>query len=121
MEVLPDMGPTIKANAASHMEAAIAALSGELSKLRTGRASPGTLPISHLPNFHSLENFHHILIFFAHLSTMFVYAGMLDHIIVETSGLKLPLNQIAVVSVMDSKTLSINPFDPNVMKLFFFV
>lgn len=52
---------------------------------------------------------------------MFVYAGMLDHIIVETSGLKLPLNQIAVVSVMDSKTLSINPFDPNVMKLFFLV
>ncbi|KAK9925482.1 hypothetical protein M0R45_033805 [Rubus argutus] len=82
MEVLPDMGPTIKANAASHMEAAIAALSGELSKLRTGRASP----------------------------------GMLDHIIVETSGLKLPLNQIAVVSVMDSKTLSINPFDPNALK-----
>lgn len=68
MEVLPDMGPTIKANATSHMEAAIAALSGELSKLRTGRASPGTLSISHVPNFHSLfclnmENFHHILIF----------------------------------------------------------
>lgn len=42
-------------------------------------------------------------------------AGMLDHIIVEASGLKLPLSQIAVVSVMDSKTLSINPFDPNVM------
>ncbi|XP_061988816.1 uncharacterized protein LOC133707268 isoform X1 [Rosa rugosa] len=82
MEVLPDMGPTIKANATSHMEAAIAALSVELSKLRTGRASP----------------------------------GMLDHIIVETSGLKLPLHQIAVVSVMDSKTLSINPFDPNALK-----
>lgn len=44
MEVLPDMGPTIKSNATSQMEAAIAALSGELSKLRTGRASAGALP-----------------------------------------------------------------------------
>ncbi|XP_060676429.1 uncharacterized protein LOC107427845 isoform X2 [Ziziphus jujuba] len=78
VEVLPDMGPTIKVTATSQMEAAISALSGELSKLRTGRAS----------------------------------SGMLDHIIVETGGVKLPLNQMAVVSVMDSKTLSINPFDP---------
>lgn len=37
------MGPTIKANCTSQMEAAIAALSGELSKLRTGRASAGDL------------------------------------------------------------------------------
>lgn len=43
MEVSPDIGPTIKANASSQMEAAIGALSGELIKLRTGRASPGTL------------------------------------------------------------------------------
>ncbi|KAF4385780.1 hypothetical protein F8388_010336 [Cannabis sativa] len=71
VEVLPDMGPTIKSNATSQMEAAIAALSGELTKLRTGRAS----------------------------------AGMLDHIIVDTGDVKLPLNQIAVVSVLDSKTL----------------
>nr|XP_048337030.1 ribosome-recycling factor [Ziziphus jujuba var. spinosa] len=82
VEVLPDMGPTIKATATSQMEAAISALSGELSKLRTGRAS----------------------------------SGMLDHIIVETGGVKLPLNQMAVVSVMDSKTLSINPFDPTALK-----
>ncbi|KAL5581318.1 hypothetical protein UlMin_013760 [Ulmus minor] len=82
VEALPDMGPTIKSNATSQMEAAIAALSGELSKLRTGRASP----------------------------------GMLDHIIVDIRDVKLPLNQIAVVSVMDSKTLSINPFDPNTIK-----
>lgn len=40
---------------------------------------------------------------------------MLDHIIVETGGLKLPLNHLAMVSVLDSKTLSINPYDPNVM------
>ncbi|KAB2614075.1 ribosome-recycling factor [Pyrus ussuriensis x Pyrus communis] len=77
VEILPNMGPTIKANATSHMEAAIAALTAELSKLRTGRAAP----------------------------------GMLDHIIVETGGVKLPLHQIAAVSVIDSKTLSINPFD----------
>ena len=52
---------------------------------------------------------------------MFACVGMLDHIIVETSGLKLPLSQIAVVSVMDSKTLSINPFDANVMSLCLFL
>ncbi|KAJ7970685.1 ribosome-recycling factor [Quillaja saponaria] len=82
LEVSPDVGPTIKANAASQMEAAIAALSGELQKQRTGRASP----------------------------------GMLDHIIVETSGVKMPLNRIAVVSVLDPKTLSINPYDPDALK-----
>lgn len=42
---------------------------------------------------------------------------MLDHIIVETDGVKLPLNRSAVVSVMDAKTLSVNPYDPNVMIL----
>lgn len=82
MEVSPDIGPTIKANASSQMEAAIGALSGELIKLRTGRASP----------------------------------GMLDHIIVETDDLKMPLNHLAVVSVIDSKTLSVNPYDPNTLK-----
>lgn len=46
-----------------------------------------------------------------------VFTGMLDHIIVETSGVKMPLNQIAAVSVLDSKTLSINPYDPNVTSL----
>ncbi|KAL4653161.1 hypothetical protein ACB092_01G282900 [Castanea dentata] len=82
IEVSPDIGPTIKANATSMMEAAIAALSGELNKLRTGRASP----------------------------------GMLDHIIVELDGVKMPLSHLAVVSVMDSKTLSVNPYDPNTIK-----
>jgi len=43
IEVPPNAGPTIKANAVSQMEAAMAALSTELSKLRTGRASPGIL------------------------------------------------------------------------------
>ncbi|KAI4348290.1 hypothetical protein L6164_009026 [Bauhinia variegata] len=82
IEVPPDVVPAIKANAVSLMEAAMSALSTELSKLRTGRASP----------------------------------GMLDHIIVETGGVKLPLNRIAVVSVIDSKTLSVNPYDPQAIK-----
>ncbi|XP_065878402.1 uncharacterized protein [Euphorbia lathyris] len=82
IQVMPDIGPTVKATAASQMDAAIIALSGELTKLRTGRASP----------------------------------GMLDHIIVETEGVKLALNRLAVVSVIDSKTLSVNPYDPNTVK-----
>lgn len=76
------MGPTIKSNATAQMNSAITALSGELSKLRSGRAS----------------------------------SGMLDHIIVDLGDVKLPLNQIAVVSVIDSKTLSVNPFDPTALK-----
>lgn len=40
---------------------------------------------------------------------------MLDHIIVETGGVKMPLGRIAVVSVLDSKTLSVTPYDPNVI------
>ncbi|KAJ0977000.1 hypothetical protein J5N97_012474 [Dioscorea zingiberensis] len=42
--------------------------------------------------------------------------GMLDHIIVETSGVKLPLNRVAVVSVIDAQTLSVTPYDPNALK-----
>ncbi|KAL8251361.1 hypothetical protein R6Q59_035054 [Mikania micrantha] len=77
-----NLGPIIKQTAISEMEAAIDAVSNELSKLRTGRAS----------------------------------AGMLDHIIVETGGVKMPLNRMAVVSVLDSKTLSVTPYDPNALK-----
>lgn len=40
---------------------------------------------------------------------------MLDHIIVETSGAKIPLIGMAAVSVLDPKTLSITPYDSNVM------
>ncbi|KAH1123067.1 hypothetical protein J1N35_006227 [Gossypium stocksii] len=82
MELAPDIGPSVKASTASQMDAAIVALSRELAKLRTGRAS----------------------------------AGMLDHIIVETDGVKMQLNHLAVVSVIDSKTLSVNPYDPNTLK-----
>lgn len=40
---------------------------------------------------------------------------MLDHVIVETGGVKLSLNRVAVVSVIDAQTLSVMPYDPNVM------
>lgn len=39
---------------------------------------------------------------------------MLDHIVVETGGVKMPLNHLALVSVLDPKTLSVNPYDPDV-------
>ncbi|KAJ4841651.1 hypothetical protein Tsubulata_034082 [Turnera subulata] len=77
-----NIGPAVKESARSQMDAAVVALSRELTKLRTGRAS----------------------------------AGMLDHIIVETGGVKLPLTRLAVVSVLDPKTLSVNAYDPNTLK-----
>ncbi|KAF8091478.1 hypothetical protein N665_0445s0062 [Sinapis alba] len=82
VDVTPDIGPTVKATATCQMEAAIDALSRDLTKLRTGRAAP----------------------------------GMLDHIVVETGGLKMPLSHLALVSVLDPKTLSINPYDPDTVK-----
>lgn len=42
--------------------------------------------------------------------------GMLDHIVVETRGVKMPLNGIAAVSVLDPKTLSITPYDSDAVK-----
>lgn len=41
-------------------------------------------------------------------------AGMLDHIMVETTGVKVALNRLAVVSVLDAHTLSVMPYDPSV-------
>ncbi|KAL6652484.1 hypothetical protein ACP70R_011409 [Stipagrostis hirtigluma subsp. patula] len=82
VQTAPDIGPTVKSAATTQMEAAVVALSRELSKLRTGRATP----------------------------------GMLDHIIVETADVKVALNRIAVVSVLDSHTLSVMPYDPSSMK-----
>ncbi|KQJ83294.1 hypothetical protein BRADI_5g14160v3 [Brachypodium distachyon] len=43
VEAVPDIGPTVKSTATAQMETAVVALSRELSKLRTGRASPGML------------------------------------------------------------------------------
>jgi ribosome recycling factor len=40
--------------------------------------------------------------------------GMLDHIMVETADVKVALNRIAVVSVLDAHTLSVMPYDPSV-------
>lgn len=77
-----DIGPVVRSTAVSQMEAALDALSRELVKLRTGRASP----------------------------------GMLDHIIVDTSGVKMALNHLALVTVIDSKTLSITPYDLQTLK-----
>ncbi|KAG9136548.1 hypothetical protein Leryth_014391 [Lithospermum erythrorhizon] len=77
-----NIGRTVKAGAVSLMESAIESLTRELTKLRTGRASP----------------------------------GMLDHIMVESDGAKKPLNRLALVSVLDPKTLAISPYDPNTLK-----
>lgn len=41
VDVVQDIGPVVKETAMSQMDAAIVALSRELAKLRTGRASPG--------------------------------------------------------------------------------
>ncbi|KAH1210583.1 Ribosome-recycling factor [Glycine max] len=87
IEVPPNVGPTIKANAVSQMEAAMAALAipSEQATYRKG------IPRSSLLIERNNDG---------HVST-----GMLDHIIVETSGLKMPLNWLVVVFVLDQKTL----------------
>nr|ABK24606.1 unknown [Picea sitchensis] len=82
VEVVPNVGPTIKSTASTQMQAGIDALSRELSKLRTGRAS----------------------------------AGMLDHIIIESDGVRTPLSRIAAISVLDSQTLSVTPYDLEAIK-----
>lgn len=43
---------------------------------------------------------------------------MLDHIIVETGGVKIPLNGVALVSAIDAKTLSVTPYDSHVIFLY---
>ena len=45
VEAAPDIGPTVKSAATAQMDTAVVALSRELSKLRTGRASPGIIMI----------------------------------------------------------------------------
>ncbi|KAE8683545.1 3R-linalool synthase [Hibiscus syriacus] len=100
---LPILG-LLKASASSQMDAAIVALSRELAKLRTGRASADGCCNSGL-----IEGV-------SQIETGRASAGMLDHIIVETEGVKMQLNHLAVVSVIDSKTLSVNPYDPNTLK-----
>ncbi|CAA0818665.1 Ribosome recycling factor [Striga hermonthica] len=43
-------------------------------------------------------------------------SGMIDHIVVEQYGVKTPISRMAVVSVLDPKTLAVTPYDPNAMK-----
>lgn len=113
VEVVPSIGLTLKAIAIAQFEAAISPLSQEVSKLPTGRVSAGML-LQALNSF--MRPLTHYL--FSCLMTLpFVkLLGMLDNIIVETGGLKMPLRRVAVVSVIDSRTLSITPYDPKVMK-----
>lgn len=108
IQVDPNFGPTVKSTTLSQMEAAIVALSRELSKLRTGRASAGMPFINYLFMSFSVRT-----LVSSHTSGL-LFAGMLDHILVETGGAKMPLNHVAVVSVIDSKTLSVTPYDPTV-------
>jgi ribosome recycling factor len=103
----PDIGPTVKSAATAQMETAVVALSRELSKLRTGRASPGIIMIC-------CYCFCWSILFSSADDITNVSAGMLDHIMVETADVKVGLNRIAVVSVLDSHTLSVMPYDPNV-------
>ncbi|GER41677.1 myosin 2 [Striga asiatica] len=43
-------------------------------------------------------------------------SGMIDHIVVEQYGVKTPISRMAVVSVLDPKTLAVTPYDPNALK-----
>jgi ribosome recycling factor len=63
------------------MEKAMEPLRKELSRIRTGRATP----------------------------------ALLDGVMVEAYGTKLPLNQVATVSVGDARLLVIKPYDRNVI------
>jgi hypothetical protein len=49
----------------------------------------------------------------------FFSVGMLDHIMVENADVKVALNRIAVVSVLDAHTLSVMPYDPTVRSISF--
>ena len=114
VQAAPDIGPTVKSAATAQMDAAVIALSRELSKLRTGRATPGTIAFLPVPcccyfSFAGQLQFLPQITKQIHCS-----AGMLDHIMVETADVKVALNRIAVVSVLDAHTLSVMPYDPSV-------
>ena len=73
---------SIKANAADHMQKAIAHLETELVKVRAGKA----------------------------------YPQMVDGIMVDYYGNPTPINQVGNVSVMDARTLSIQPWEKNMLQ-----
>lgn len=43
------------------------------------------------------------------------HAGLLDHVRVEYYGAKTPLNQLANVSVVDARTLTVTPYDKSML------
>ncbi len=71
----------IKKDADARMGKSIAALKGELAKIRTGRAHP----------------------------------SLLEHITVDYYGSEVPLNQAANITVEDSRTLCVVPFDKSMI------
>jgi len=71
--------PDIKKNMEARMDQSIAAFKVNLSKIRTGRASPGAL----------------------------------DTIHVDYYGSSVPISQVANVSLLDARTLSVQPWEKN--------
>ena len=69
--------PEIKKNMETKMDQSIAAFKNNLTKIRTGRASP----------------------------------GMLDTLQVEYYGSMVPITQVANVSLLDARTLSVQPWE----------
>jgi ribosome recycling factor len=66
---------------AEKMEKSVEAFRGELSKIRTGRAS----------------------------------LALLDDILVEAYGSSMPLNQVSTLTIPESRTIAIQPWDPQVL------
>jgi len=66
---------------AEKMEKSVEAFKGELSKIRTGRAS----------------------------------LALLDDIVVEAYGSPMPLNQVSTLTIPESRTIAIQPWDPQVL------
>lgn len=75
------MSDDVKQDAEKRMQKAVESLKHEMSKIRTGRASP----------------------------------AILDHVRVDYYGNPTPLNQVANVSVVDARTLSVVPFEKTMM------
>jgi len=69
--------PDIKSNAQSKMDQSIAAFKNTLTKIRTGRASP----------------------------------GILDTVQVDYYGAMMPISQVANVSLLDARTISVQPWE----------
>src|SRR3954462_10092056 len=69
--------PEIRKSAESKMDQSVSAFKNNLTKIRTGRASP----------------------------------GLLDTVQVEYYGSMLPISQVANVSVLDARTLSVQPWE----------